>query len=176
MTMPKISATTYILILVVIVFGASIVLGRMFLTREQVALEDKTLQALSQEEERALARVLEERYTKVLPQLGEIRKFMAGSTDNQSLAFIESIEIIARHVGVPLTITYAAAADDMVFVIKAGGAFDRLYRLVSLVETSPYPVVVEALDMQVSGEGKLRTWSLESTLRLIATSTTNSIQ
>jgi hypothetical protein len=79
-------------------------------------------------------------------QIVKVDNFVISEDD--LVLFIESLEKIGQTVGVEVLVDSVQEVEGVTFLVKASGSFDSLYRLISLVDVMPYPVLIEDLKLE----------------------------
>lgn len=105
-------------------------------------------------------------------QIFKVDSFVV-SADNLVL-FIENLERLGQATGVEVLVDSVQETGGVIFLVKASGPFNSLYRLISLIEVMPYPVLIEDLKLESlsdTTESPKNVWQADIVIRLLMVAT-----
>ncbi len=132
-----------------------------------VAWSEERTEATVREREQAFVQA----YERALPQRRELAEYLVATEDPTPL--LTSIEALGQDAGVSLIVGSLVrdetSTDDRTMlrvVLSVRGTYDRVFRLVRLLETMPYAAILDRVALSVSKEDEL--WEGQVHLRVVA--------
>lgn len=165
-------------LMITIAMIALVTVVRFFIYQKVTSLENLANDLATKKQQEVSLVNIQQQYKQTAVAREKLSSFTLSS--DQTVLLIESLESIAKQSEVSMTLEHVGGDAGTVFILKGSGSFSAIYQLVSLIETMPYPVFIEAGTMSVSTYNPRKpVWTTNLTLRFIvqpvASSTSNQI-